>query len=331
MIPEGCRVLAIFWAREIAEGAFGSALRASETRPRVRTRRCRRPSHRPRRVTSTAARWTRPDPRGCIQPPPTANSPQSQSHRKPELGGARGDDAGNSARDASSEPEDPVERFAVMRALETLRDDDAEPHERTSACERLRDFARATPVLAERRHREIRDSSRRASRSSRGCFTRSRGRRATAHRATTPTFEPPRSGAYIAAAYRQRETDDDDDDDDDAVAKNRTRRRRVGGDGDAGRAGGRRRARVRAGRHRAMRRGGPRDLRRPSARRAATRDCRRPILLDEVPRRAIPPRPVEAVVRAATSATNDDTDEAWAAAMECACRLGPTLRPRGRE
>ena len=82
---------------------------------------------------------------------------ESQSHRKPELGGARGDDAGNSARDASSEPEDPVERFAVMRALETLRDDDAEPHERTSACERLRDFASATPVPPERRHREIRE------------------------------------------------------------------------------------------------------------------------------------------------------------------------------
>ena len=146
MIPEGCRVLAIFWAREDCRGGF-----------RFRTPRVRDPAEgadasMSAPIASTVAGDVNGGATDASGPalvyPTTADGElaESQSHRKPELGGARGDDAGNSARDASSEPEDPVERFAVMRALETLRDDDAEPHERTSACERLRDFASATPV-----------------------------------------------------------------------------------------------------------------------------------------------------------------------------------------
>ena len=253
---------------------------------------------------------------------------ESQSHRKPELReGARRDDAGNSARDASSEPEDPVERFAVMRALETLRDDDAEPHERTSACERLRDFARATPVLAER-HREM------------------QGLVETCLPILARVFHPfPRAAsdgpprddadvraaalrAYIAAAYRQRETDDDDDDDDDdgwrktvravdALAATATQpaapedvAARVSALDVIGRCAGEVRGifahRARGSRGDSDSRGvDPLDERSDERFRAT----------------------VEAVVRAATSATNDDTDEAWAAAMECACRLGPHYVP----
>ena len=293
---------------------------------RVRHRRCRRPSRRPRRVTSTAARWTRRARAGASN---TADGElaESQSHRKPELReGARGDDAGNSARDASSEPEDPVERFAVMRALETLRDDDAEPHERTSACERLRDFARATPVLAER-HREM------------------QGLVETCLPILARVFHPfPRAAsdgpprddadvraaalrAYIAAAYGQRETDDDDDAAADAWRKNVSAVEALAATATSSRAAVA--PRVSAldviGRCAGEVRGIFADRARGDS------DSRGGVDVDSLDERFDERfrATVEAVVRTATSTPNEHTDEEWAAAMECACRLGPHYHPPG--
>ena len=51
--------------------------------------------------------------------------------------------AGKSTPPSPETLEDPVERFRVREAMAALRDDTAEPHERMSACERIRDFALA--------------------------------------------------------------------------------------------------------------------------------------------------------------------------------------------
>ena len=70
------------------------------------------------------------------------DSRMSDPDGKPVVGGVE-TVAGKSTPPSPETLEDPVERFRVREAMDTLRDDEAEPHERMSACERIRDFALA--------------------------------------------------------------------------------------------------------------------------------------------------------------------------------------------
>ena len=72
-----------------------------------------------------------PTTRGC--PIPMENPSSGVSRQLP----------GSRRRPSPETLEDPVERFRVREAMAALRDDEAEPHERMSACERIRDFALA--------------------------------------------------------------------------------------------------------------------------------------------------------------------------------------------
>ena len=70
------------------------------------------------------------------------DSRMSDPDGKPVVGGVE-TVAGKSTPPSPETLEDPVKRFRVREAMDTLRDDEAEPHERMSACERIRDFALA--------------------------------------------------------------------------------------------------------------------------------------------------------------------------------------------
>ena len=70
------------------------------------------------------------------------DSRMSSLDGKPVVGGVE-TVAGKSTPPSPETLTDPVERFRVREAMAALRDDKAEPHERMSACERIRDFALA--------------------------------------------------------------------------------------------------------------------------------------------------------------------------------------------
>ena len=70
------------------------------------------------------------------------DSRMSNPDGKPVVGGVE-TVAGKSTPPSPETLEDPVKRFRVREAMAALRDDKTEPHERMSACERIRDFALA--------------------------------------------------------------------------------------------------------------------------------------------------------------------------------------------
>ena len=70
------------------------------------------------------------------------DSRMSNPDGKPVVGGVE-TVAGKSTPPSPETLEDPVKRFRVREAMAALRDEKAEPHERMSACERIRDFALA--------------------------------------------------------------------------------------------------------------------------------------------------------------------------------------------
>ena len=70
------------------------------------------------------------------------DSRMSNPDGKPGVGGVE-TVAGKSTPPSPETLEDPVKRFRVREAMAALRDEKAEPHERMSACERIRDFALA--------------------------------------------------------------------------------------------------------------------------------------------------------------------------------------------
>ena len=70
------------------------------------------------------------------------DSRMSNPDGKPVVGGVE-TVAGKSTPPSPETLEDPVKRFRVREGMAALRDEKAEPHERMSACERIRDFALA--------------------------------------------------------------------------------------------------------------------------------------------------------------------------------------------